>query len=70
VFDDPFAVEDIDEIHSSAEETRFTIIGLTREYGLVFLVFMEMSETHLRFVTARKAESWMTKIYDEARSKR
>ncbi|MGD9562350.1 MAG: BrnT family toxin [Pyrinomonadaceae bacterium] len=70
IFNDPFAVEDIDEIHSTAEETRFTIIGLTREYGLVFLAFTELSETNLRFITARKAESWMTTIYDKARSRR
>ncbi len=38
-FEDPFAIEDIDDVHSSTEETRFTIIGLTREYGLVFLAF-------------------------------
>jgi len=70
VFDDPFAIEDIDEIHSTAEEIRLTIIGLTREYGLVFLAFTELSETNLRFITARKAENWMTTVYDEARSKR
>ncbi|HVF46019.1 MAG TPA: BrnT family toxin [Pyrinomonadaceae bacterium] len=27
VFDDPFAVEDIDEVHSSPDEIRFTISG-------------------------------------------
>ncbi|MEJ7624635.1 MAG: BrnT family toxin [Pyrinomonadaceae bacterium] len=70
VFDDPFAVEDVDGPHSSADEIRFIIIGLTREYGLIFLAFTEMSETHLRFITARKAESWMTKVYDKARSGR
>jgi len=70
IFEDFFAIEDIDETHSSAEEIRFTIIGLTREYGLVFLSFTETSETNLRFITARKAENWMTKIYDEARSRR
>ena len=39
VFEDPFAIEDIDDDHSSKDEIRFTIIGLTREYGLVFLAF-------------------------------
>lgn len=70
LFEDPFAVEDIDEIHSTTEEIRFTIIGLTREYGLVFLVFTEPRDTELRFVTARKAEQWMTRLYDKGRSKR
>ena len=70
IFEDPFAIEDIDEIHSSVEDIRFTIIGLTREYGLVFLAFTETVESNLRFITARRAENWMKKIYDEARSKR
>lgn len=70
IFEDPFAIEDIDDVHSSTEETRFTIIGLTREYGLVFLAFTETSETNLRFITARRAENWMQKIYDEKRSRR
>jgi uncharacterized DUF497 family protein len=70
VFEDPFAVEDLDELHSTADEVRFTIIGLTREYGLIFLAFTEPRETELRFITARKAEPWMTTLYDEGRSKR
>ncbi len=70
VFNDPFAFEDIDEIHSTADELRFTIIGLTREYGLIFLAFTELSDTHLRFITARKAENWMIKVYDKARSRK
>ncbi len=44
VFDDPFAVEYIDEIHSTEEEIRFIIIGLTVEYGSIFLVFTEPSK--------------------------
>ncbi len=70
VFEDPFAIEDLDELHSTADEIRFTIIGLTREYGLIFLAFTEPQETELRFITARKAEPWMTTLYDEGRSKR
>ena len=70
MFDDTFTIEDVDEVHSSVEETRFMIIGLTREYGSGFLAFTETSETNLRFITARKAENWMIKIYDEARSRR
>ena len=70
VFEDPFAIEDVDEIHSTPDEIRFTIIGLTREYGLIFLSFTEPKETELRFITARKAEPWMTTIYDKGRSKK
>lgn len=57
VFDDPFAVEYTDEEHSTDEEVRFAIIGLTVEYGLIFLIFTEPSETELHFITARKAEN-------------
>lgn len=67
VFDDPFAVEYIDEEHSTDEEVRFAIIGLTVEYGLIFLIFTEPSETELHFITARKAENWMVKVYEQNR---
>lgn len=67
VFDDPFAVEYVDETHSINEEIRFAIIGLTVKYGLVYLVFAEPEETELHFITARKAENWMVKIYEQNR---
>ena len=67
VFDDPFAVEYIDEEHSTDEEVRFAIIGLTVQYGLIFLIFTEPSETELHFITARKAENWMVKVYEQNR---
>ncbi|MGI8641185.1 MAG: hypothetical protein ACR2MG_14715 [Pyrinomonadaceae bacterium] len=67
VFDDPFAVEYIDEKHSTEEEVRFAIIGLTVEYGLIQLIFTEPTETELHFVTARKAGNWMVKIYEQNR---
>ena len=67
VFDDPFAVEYIDETHSTDEEVRFAIIGFTVEYGLIFLIFTEPSETELHFITSRKAENWMVKVYEQNR---
>lgn len=39
VFDDPFAVEFDDEEHSTDDESRYAIIGLSAEYGLIYLVF-------------------------------
>jgi uncharacterized DUF497 family protein len=69
IFDDPYAVEFIDEAHPTDDEIRFAIIGLTAEYGLVYLVFTEISVTDLHFITARKAENWMTKIYEQNRSR-
>lgn len=70
IFDDPFAVEFVDEEHSTDTEIRFAIIGLTAKYGLVYLVFTETTETELHFITARKAEKWMIKQYDESRSRK
>jgi len=69
IFEDPFAVEYIDEIHSTDEEIRFAIVGLTAEYGLVHLIFTEPQETELHFITARKAENWMVKVYEQNRSR-
>ena len=67
IFDDPFAVEFFDEAHSDDSEARFGIIGLTAEYGLIYLVFTEVSPEMLRFITARKAEPWMVKEYEQER---
>ncbi len=68
IFSDPYAVEFIDETHSSNEETRYAIIGAT-VYGLVYLVFTEISEDELHFITARLAENWMVKEYEENRKR-
>jgi uncharacterized DUF497 family protein len=39
IFSDPYAVDFIDEMHSTETETRYAIIGLTAHYGLVFLTY-------------------------------
>jgi uncharacterized protein len=67
IFDDPFAVEFIDEKHSSDDEIRYGIIGLTAEYGMIYVVFTEDDPTEIRFVTARKAERWMVSEYEQER---
>lgn len=67
IFRDPNAIEFIDEQHSNENETRYGIIGLTAEYGLIYLVFVEVDEATIRFVTARKAERWMVNDYDKER---
>jgi uncharacterized DUF497 family protein len=73
VFGDPYAVEFVDEAHSTADETRYAIVGLTARYGLVYLVFTEAEAgvgLELRFITARRAEPWMVEEYEENRRKR
>jgi len=46
VFRDPFAIEFADHSHSR-DEVRFAIIGLTAAYGLIYLVFTEVSENEI-----------------------
>jgi uncharacterized DUF497 family protein len=68
IFEDPFAIEFIDEEHSNEDKIRYAIIGLT-SYGLVYLVFTEPDENELHFITARMAENWMVKDYDRNRKR-
>lgn len=67
IFNDAFAVEFIDEAHSTEEELRYAIIGMTARYGLVYLVFTqeESDDVELHFITARHAEKWMVDEYEE-----
>jgi uncharacterized DUF497 family protein len=62
VFDDPFAIYNDDFGHSESE-LRYTVIGMTAQYGLVFLVFSYVQEK-VRFITARRAENWMVREYE------
>lgn len=62
VFDDPRGIYNDDFGHSE-DEVRYTVIGLTANYGLVFLVFTYTDEK-VRFITARRAENWMVKEYE------
>ncbi|MEQ1924415.1 MAG: BrnT family toxin [Pyrinomonadaceae bacterium] len=65
IFRDPQAIEFIDEEHSDENETRYGIIGFTAEYGLTYLVFVEVDHETTRFITARKAERWMVRDYEK-----
>lgn len=69
VFDDPFAVYFEDYEHSTEMETRFDIIGQTVHYGLIFAVFIYADEYRIHFITARRAENWMVKEYEENRKR-
>lgn len=66
VFEDSFAYDFEDSEHSNETETRWGIIGQTAQYGLIFLIY-KIVEEDLRFITARKAEKWMVKKYEENR---
>ncbi len=69
VFDDPFAVYFEDYKHSTETERRFNIIGQTAYYGLIFAVFIYVDEYGIHFITARRAENWMVKEYEENRKR-
>ena len=64
-FYDPFAVDDIDDVHSSAEEQRFTLIGMSPTRLLIIAHTIIIGDT-VRIISARKATRSETKIYEQA----
>jgi len=64
VFDDAFAIYREDLEHSD-EETRYSVIGITAEYGLIFAVFTYTNKSEVRLITSRRAEKWMVKEYEQ-----
>jgi uncharacterized DUF497 family protein len=65
VFDDPFAI-DFEDFAHSAHESRLAIIGKTAAYGLLFVVYVVVADD-IRLVTARRAERWMVRKYENQR---
>ncbi|MGI8670536.1 MAG: BrnT family toxin [Aridibacter sp.] len=65
VFEDPNSVDFEDYEHSDETETRWGIIGQTAQYGLIVLFYTIVETDDVRFITARKAEKWMVKKYEE-----
>ncbi len=63
VFDDPFGDYREDTQHSD-DEIRYSVVGLTAEYGLIIAIFTYTGED-IRIITARRAEKWMVKQYEE-----
>ena len=63
VFDDHYGIYREDTEHSN-DEVRYSVIGLTAEYGLIFAVFAYVNND-VRLITARRAEKWMVKEYEE-----
>lgn len=63
VFDDPFGIYREDVEHSD-DEIRYSVVGLTANYGLVFAVFTHAGDK-IRFITARRAEKWMVREYEQ-----
>ena len=63
VFDDPRAVPFEDLKHSTADETRYMMIGMS-SIGLLFVSFTYRDEV-VRLISARRPEKWMLKVYED-----
>ena len=62
VFYDPNALEDYDELHSSAE-ARFFVIGLSSR-RLLYVTYAETKSSVIRIISARKPTKAERKIYE------
>lgn len=67
VFDDAFAYDFEDVEHSDEREIRYGVVGQTTLYGLILLIYTIEENGDVRFITARKAEKWLVKKYEENR---
>lgn len=65
VFEDSFSLDYVDEEHSTDDEDRLVIVGKTAEHGLIFLVYVVPNENEIHFITARRAEKWLVKRYEQ-----
>jgi len=63
VFGDPRAVPFEDLKHSTNDEPRYVMIGMS-EIGLLFVSFVYRDEI-VRIISARRAEKWMVKTYED-----
>jgi len=62
VFDDPRAVP-FEDLKHSHNETRYEMIGMS-SIGLLVVSFT-YREAVVRLISARRAENWMVKIYED-----
>jgi len=66
VFYDPNALEDYDELHSSAE-ARFFVIGVSSR-RLLYVIYAETKRGTVRIISARKPTRAERKVYEEGTS--
>ena len=62
VFDDPFALEKYDALHSTIEESRYIVIGRIKRQIVTLVVYTPRGETR-RIISARYATSIERKAY-------
>ena len=63
MFDDPRAVPFEDLRHSTDEETRYVMIGMS-SIDLLFVSFTYRDDV-VRLISVRRAQKWMVKVYED-----
>ena len=64
VFQDPNAIDFFDSEHSTAEQPRYNIIGLSSR-RLLFVAYAELQDKTIWLISARKAEAKYRKQYEK-----
>lgn len=65
-FEDFYAIEEFDDEHSNAEESRFKMLAMAGEKILV--VVYTMRGENFRIISAREAEQYERELYERQRS--
>ncbi len=65
-FEDENAIDDYDETHSSNEEHRFALLGLSTK-RLLFVSYTVRRNIVIRLISARKANQNQEKFYNDAK---
>lgn len=63
VFSDPCAIIIADPGHSHGEE-RFAVVGLSKWYRILVIVFVERIQDQIRIISARPATSHERRLYE------
>ena len=64
IFLDPNALDFFDSEHSTAQESRYNIIGFSSR-RLLFVVYTELQDKTIWLISARKAEAKYRRLYEE-----
>lgn len=65
-FEDQNAIDNYDESHSSNEEHRFALLGLSTK-RLLFVSYTVRRNTVIRLISARKANQNQERFYNDAK---
>ena len=65
-FEDFYAIEEFDDEHSTADESRFKMLAMADEKILV--VVYTMRGENFRIISAREAEKYERELYERQRS--